>query len=857
MGDTKESVLKEMGKPTGIVSGGGFEILRYANGEVEIQNGSVIDTTLPPPPPPASSNIAPERTSPRGVPAQHAEQPEAPPHREVVAPASDDLPLPSHAPVANTNSAKTTLFDSARLGDSAAVAALLAKGADVDSKDTYGNTVLMYAASNGHLNIVKILLAKGADVRAKNEDGAPALMDAAKAGNLEIVNTLLAKGAKLNSRDDFGWTALMEAVRDGRTETVKALMAKGARVNTRALNDWTSLLDAAEKGRTPIVEILLAGGAHVETKDDSGETALVVAVREDHTETVKALLAARANANARSSHGEPVLTMAAAYGPIEIVAALLANGADVHAIDDDCGTALENATRKDRSEIVSLLKQAGAEDVQGKKLKRPQYVRQLLSRLRSSDMETRLTVAEVLGDIADPAAIKPLLSLMVYLDDDLRMTAAEGIGKIGDLRTAGVLIAYLNANPRDEDAYEPLVSLGEMGGNRARRAIEHRVEKSSPDSLTRYHGTKALAKISEAGTSKAEVSARKTALWHFCCWIGFLGRWLVIVIARLRNMMDPSRSTEDQIGRTPLWFERFLLFLFSGLCVIRLLYVLVFHMNPGVLKLALYAGMPLGRYVLCAVMDPLVLLLTVRGILRRKRWGWPLLFAYIPAAILLGRYDYGYWTIVMIVSAGWGALSFGAWVLARRLPGRPSNTSVEPGCKVTTRSCLTKSLLTALVSLNAMRLLSGVAISVAFLKFFMAWGWDALSVVLGFIAAAIGGVVDAAIMYLVNRWVLKLVGRNREPSAWLQNLIDTLTALILGGLCLLACGFIVYNAIDEEGSIAQALGQTGIPLLLIAGLSAYPTIQVWKNGEQRILRYFVIATIMAYLAAQPLALVWR
>lgn len=52
------------------------------------------------------------------------------------------------------------------------------------------------------------------------------------------------------------------------------------------------------------------------------------------------------------------------------------------------------------------------------------------------------------------------------------------------------------------------------------------------------------------------------------------------------------------------------------------------------------------------------------------------------------------------------------------------------------------------------------------------------------------------------------------------------------------------------------LVQAGIPLLLIAALSTYPAVLVWKNREHGILRYFVIVTVIGYLIAHPLALVW-
>ena len=58
------------------------------------------------------------------------------------------------------------LLIAARKSDALAVKALLAKGADVNAKTSYGVTALSFAADRGSLEIVKSLLEHGADVNA-------------------------------------------------------------------------------------------------------------------------------------------------------------------------------------------------------------------------------------------------------------------------------------------------------------------------------------------------------------------------------------------------------------------------------------------------------------------------------------------------------------------------------------------------------------------------------------------------------------------------------------------------------------------------------------------------------------------
>jgi len=75
---------------------------------------------------------------------------------------------------------RTPLMEAAGGGHQQVVAALMAKKAQIDSMDDYGNTALHYAAYNGHLNCVRELL-KGSPTRdAKNTHGETAASYAQK-----------------------------------------------------------------------------------------------------------------------------------------------------------------------------------------------------------------------------------------------------------------------------------------------------------------------------------------------------------------------------------------------------------------------------------------------------------------------------------------------------------------------------------------------------------------------------------------------------------------------------------------------------------------------------------------------------
>ncbi len=89
-------------------------------------------------------------------------------------------------------------------------------GGDVNAKDHYGKTTLMYVDhfyyynrdKDNSDNILKFLIENGADLTIVDEDGNTALLRASERDNLEIVKLLVKNGADINARDRLDKTAL-------------------------------------------------------------------------------------------------------------------------------------------------------------------------------------------------------------------------------------------------------------------------------------------------------------------------------------------------------------------------------------------------------------------------------------------------------------------------------------------------------------------------------------------------------------------------------------------------------------------------------------------------------------------------
>ncbi|MBM7171786.1 ankyrin repeat domain-containing protein [Streptomyces sp. G44] len=101
----------------------------------------------------------------------------------------------SEAPDPEVVELATKIFDLARQGDTAALAAYVDAGVPADLTNDSGDSLVMLAAYHGHADAVRALLERGADANRANDRGQTPLAGAVFKGEDAVVRALLDAGA--------------------------------------------------------------------------------------------------------------------------------------------------------------------------------------------------------------------------------------------------------------------------------------------------------------------------------------------------------------------------------------------------------------------------------------------------------------------------------------------------------------------------------------------------------------------------------------------------------------------------------------------------------------------------------------
>ena len=194
--------------------------------------------------------------------------------------------------------------------------------------DNVRDHLLRWAAEAGLHDIVALLVTHGANPNTRNRDGQSLLHQAAESGDRDVVQKLLTyEQTSVDARDSLHRTAFHIAAEHGRKSITSLLLACSA-VNINALdnNGATALCLAAHAGHTAIaLQILAEDHVDINVKGQTGRTALHSAVEMGDLPVIAVLLGNRdLDPNIRDDGEWTPLTHAASKGDLCMVELLLA-----------------------------------------------------------------------------------------------------------------------------------------------------------------------------------------------------------------------------------------------------------------------------------------------------------------------------------------------------------------------------------------------------------------------------------------------------------------------------------------------------------------------------------------------------
>jgi ankyrin repeat protein len=265
------------------------------------------------------------------------------------------------------------ILEAAARGHTDVIRLLLENGANINQEDKYGQNALFLASENRQEAAVQMLIEAGACVNNGAKYGMAPIQVASERGHKGIVEMLIKAGADVN----LGYEpALYCASENGHEDVVQILILAGADVNQEgrlgtALHAALCYYYSGDK----VVELLIDAGADVNKLAGEYETALQAALMGEDAdkfsalEAVRILIRAGANVNLVGPVFGTALQAAAFWNWSTIVEELIDAGADVNLVGEEYGTALRAAVLSceednyldDCIQVIQILIRAGAD----------------------------------------------------------------------------------------------------------------------------------------------------------------------------------------------------------------------------------------------------------------------------------------------------------------------------------------------------------------------------------------------------------------------------------------------------------------------------------------------------------------
>ncbi len=187
-------------------------------------------------------------------------------------------------------------------------------------------------------------------------------------GDTNAVEKLITSGTDLNQQNELGRTPLIVACLYKDVEMAKYLISKDVDINIKANNGVTALLAVASHSRE-LTELLISKGADIKAKSEEGglftQCTIGILTGSVSIELAEILLSKGADIEEATNSdpdykGYTPLIMASNMNNEELIKFLIKNGANVNVKANDGTTPLSHAFQAGHTNIIEILKAAGA-----------------------------------------------------------------------------------------------------------------------------------------------------------------------------------------------------------------------------------------------------------------------------------------------------------------------------------------------------------------------------------------------------------------------------------------------------------------------------------------------------------------
>ena len=162
---------------------------------------------------------------------------------------------------------------------------------DVNERNRFGRTPLMYAVCRGDAKATRLLIDNGAATEECDYYGATALLLACDTQlGPQCLDVLLEAGANVDHVDFSGWTGLHIAAQRDLFDTGRKLVEAGATLDVQTRAGITPLMMALESEKMAMFPYLLEAGADANVADQEGQTVLSKSIVSDDQENMRMLL---------------------------------------------------------------------------------------------------------------------------------------------------------------------------------------------------------------------------------------------------------------------------------------------------------------------------------------------------------------------------------------------------------------------------------------------------------------------------------------------------------------------------------------------------------------------------------------